>query len=125
MDKTNFKSETTQNLGTVDRVIRCVLAVALFGASIAHMLLFGTYLTPVHGLIALLSVYPALTGILGWDPFYQMAHVKSCRNKGRDQSGTLPFESDAVQGHHPIPNEDAGQSITRSHHLSQHNEEDH
>lgn len=115
MDTMTHELETVQNLGLVDRVVRFILAAALLGGAIAHLMLYGTFITPVHGLFMVLSIYPGLTSIVGWDPFYQMIHVKSCGIGERNQCGTFPYEIDAAMGHHPVPNSEWDHSLTGSH----------
>ena len=116
MDTMTSGLEPIQNLGLIDRVVRAILATVFLGGAIAHLMLYGTFITPVHGLVMVLSIYPALTSIVGWDPFYQMIGGKSCGIGERNQCGTLPYEIDAALGHHPIPKNHSDHSLAGSHH---------
>lgn len=110
------KLKPIQNLGLVDRVVRFILATLMLGGAIAYLIVYGTYLTPVHGLVMMLSIYPALTGIVGWDPLYQMANIRSCGPGEKNSCGTLPYQVDAAMGNKPIPNNDSDHSLVGSHH---------
>ena len=110
------KLATIQNIGLIDRVFRVVLAAILIGGPAYHLYVFDVQFALPHGILMLLSVYPALTGILGWEPFYQVADTKSCGDTERNQCGTLPYQVDAALGHHPIPDDDSDHSLVGSHH---------
>ena len=89
----------------------------MLGSAIAHLIVYGTYLTPIHVLIMMLSIYPAFTSIVGWDLLYQMTNVKSCGLSERNQCCSFPYEIDATLGHNPIPNNDSDHSLAGSHHF--------
>jgi len=90
-----------QNLGLIDRVVRGLMAVLLIAGPIIHLAL-GNILS-WHGYVMLAGIYPALTSILGCDPFYAMLKVRSCGTSDRTQCGTFPYEVDAALGNSPIP----------------------
>jgi hypothetical protein len=104
-----------QNLGWLDRVIRLVLGCALLGVP---WILLGKQTTVAswHSYAMILSIYPFLTGILGWDPIYSLFGAKTCGTSERNPCGTLPYEVDAALGHHPIPDSDIEHSLKTSHH---------
>lgn len=110
------KVETIQNVGLVDRLVRFGLAVAFLAVPAYSLVVLGDHFAISYGLLMLLSIYPALTGMLGWDPYYQLTGAKSCGIGERNQCGTLPYEIDAALGHHPIPNNEWDHSLSGSHH---------
>ncbi len=57
-----------QNLGTVDRVIRLVLGLALY-----------IWMINTRNYIGLLGFVLLLTAGLGWCPLYLPMHLKTCR----------------------------------------------
>jgi len=106
-----------ENIGLVDRLVRFFGGVALMA--------FGVYsaITTSHDVVSaatiLLAVYPLMTAMMGWDPFYQMIGGRSCSLEGgRNQCGTLPYEVDAALGHNPHPDEgyEYDHSLAGSHH---------
>ncbi|MFQ5468711.1 MAG: DUF2892 domain-containing protein [Gammaproteobacteria bacterium] len=116
MDLETRKIAVFQNLGAVDRVIRVVLGTVLLGGAIINMQTIGA-ITAWHALAGLVSVYPFLTGILGWDPFYSMFGARSCNiDGGRNACGSFPYEVDAAAGHNPVPDTDVDSTLTGSHH---------
>lgn len=106
-----------ENIGLVDRMVRFFAGGAL--------MVFGVYsaLTTSHDVVSaaaiLLAVYPLMTAMLGWDPFYNLIGGRSCNLVGgRNQCGTLPYEVDAALGHNPHPDEgyEYDHSLVGSHH---------
>lgn len=61
-----------QNVGTVDRVIRVILGLAIIGLGIG----FKSWL----GLIGLV---PLLTAAIGWCPLYLPFGISTCKVKSR------------------------------------------
>jgi Inner membrane protein YgaP-like, transmembrane domain len=114
--KSETKLETIQNIGLVDRLVRFSLATVFLAVPAYELVVMGDHFALSYGLLMLLSIYPALTGMLGWDPYYQLTGAKSCGTTERNQCGTLPYEIDAALGHHPIPNNDSDHSLAGSHH---------
>lgn len=90
-----------QNVGLMDRLIRAVIGAALVLYPMWDLQQGAMF--SWHGLAFLLSTYPMLTAILGWDPVYQLFEVRSCGQSRRNQCGTFPYEVDAAVGHRPIP----------------------
>lgn len=108
-----------QNIGLLDRVIRLLIGAVLIGTSyyyVAHMDqvasvwdVWGTY-------AILIAIYPIMTGMLGWDPFYAALHMRSCGDAGRNQAGTLPYQVEAMFGHTPKYTEsDSERSLGSTH----------
>jgi hypothetical protein len=60
------------NEGTLDRVLRLVLAAGIGG----YGMMTGSWL----GLIALV---PLGTALMGWCPLYQLLGINSCRHKAK------------------------------------------
>jgi hypothetical protein len=93
-----------QNIGLYDRVIRGSIAALLIVLSF-YDLKTGS-LVGWHVYVILLSIYPALTSILGWDPLYSLFNVRSCGGSRFNQCGTFPFEMDSALGHNPSVDSD-------------------
>jgi len=89
---------TVQNLGLYDRLTRVVLAALMIGVP-AFDLVYRDSILGWHAYLILLSIYPALTAILGWDPFYSLFKIRSCAIA---QAGTFPYQVSDALGHHPL-----------------------
>jgi hypothetical protein len=107
-----FKSmETVHNISLMDRCARLVLTAALI--TIPATLLGD--MTAWHAFFMVFAIYTGITAFLGWDPFYQLAHFKTCGSSDRNQCGTLPYQIDAALGHHPKPEVDHDHSLSGCH----------
>ena len=98
------KAHPTQNLALIDRVLRLLIGAALIGGAYYYSAFddVAARIWDVWGSIStMISVYPILTGALGWDPFYALFHVRSCGDSGRNQCGTLPYQVEAMFGRAP------------------------
>jgi len=105
-----------QNIGWLDRVLRILLGATML-AYPAFLILTGEAVQSAWMLYSmLLSVYPWLTGIIGFDPIYEQFVVRTCDTSDRNPCGTFPFEIDAALGHHPKPNSDVEHSLEHSRH---------
>ncbi|MGB8366009.1 MAG: DUF2892 domain-containing protein [Rhizomicrobium sp.] len=58
-----------KNVGTVDRILRIVVGLALIAATVIGKL-------PVWGWI---GVAPLITGVVGWCPAYLPFGIKTCK----------------------------------------------
>lgn len=85
-----------QNMGWLDRVLRCALGLGL----IAAVLVLAQSSEEIGGYsyLLIISIYPLMTAILGWDPLYHAGRVRSCDSSGRNQCGTFPFEIESAMG---------------------------
>ena len=104
MSRIRGKMAPTENIGLLDRMVRFFAGGALMSYGVISALLTG------HDVISataiLLAVYPLMTTMMGWDPFYELFGARSCDVEGgRNQCGTLPYEVDAALGHNPKPDE--------------------
>jgi len=117
MKKLSKKLGVVQNLGLMDRTLRILASVALLVGPVIHLQMTGESMS-WHALVALLSIYPFMTAILGWDPFYSMLGTKTCRLTGRNQCGTLPYQVDAALGHDPHARNDYDHSLKGSQHVA-------
>jgi len=61
------------NVGSVDKTIRLVLAIALFGL---YFLLEGNM-----RYLALIGLVPLLTGLVSWCPLYSLLGIRTCPMK--------------------------------------------
>lgn len=116
------KLGVVQNMGLADRALHCVLGASLLGASAVHLVIFDGIFGWWDGIAILISIYPTLTGILGWDPFYAATGYKTCGLSEKNPCGTLPYQVDAALGHHPVPDKDYDHSLAGSHHEHPHHE---
>lgn len=116
MKKTFTDLSVIQNLGWLDRVVRTTLGFALLGYA-TYQLFMGDIMQPPWTVYAILvSIYPIISGIIGYDALYDYFSVRSCGLSDRNQCGTFPYEVDAALGHHPIPDSDVDHSLEHSHH---------
>ncbi len=90
-----------QNMGFFDRLFRLALGISMIAFAYYFAVYAGFTSAGWGGYAMLISIYPILTGTLGWDPFYAMFNVKSCSLTGRNRCGTLPYEFKAMTGHAP------------------------
>jgi len=122
MKQFNEKITPVQNIGLTDRMLRFFLGGALFAGGVLAMAVMGS-VTLWSALAVIVSIYPLMTTMMGWDPFYQMANARTCSLEGgRNQCGTFPYEVDAALGHEPKPEEgrEYDHSLTGAHHEAQH-----
>jgi Protein of unknown function (DUF2892) len=63
----------TANVGTIDRVLRIVVGLALIAAALG---LFGAAYQTVWGWIGLI---PLATGLVSWCPAYTILGVRTCK----------------------------------------------
>jgi len=90
------------NLGLVDRMVRFFGGGVLLGYGVVDIAVHGNNVVAAVAIV--LAIYPLMTTVMGWDPFYQLIGGRSCNLEGgRHQCGTLPFELDAILGHSPTP----------------------
>jgi hypothetical protein len=117
--QTTEKIAPVQNIGLTDRIVRFFVGGALLAIGCLWMVEGGV---AAYGLaIALLSIYPLMTTMMGWDPVYQMMGARSCRIEGDGNiCGTFPFEVDNALGNRPIPNKSYDHSLSGSHHEKKH-----
>jgi len=100
MDSTFKKSNVPQNLSLIDRLFRLALGIAMMSV----LFYSNPYLVISTGLmsaIALVGIYPLMTGMIGVDPIYELGHLKSCDTSDRNQCGTLPYQVAAATNHIP------------------------
>lgn len=62
----------TTNEGTLDRIVRVVVGLALLGLALG---LYGPDYTTAWGWI---GVVPLVTGVVGWCPAYSLLGIKTC-----------------------------------------------
>jgi hypothetical protein len=111
----NGKIAPVQNIGLTDRMVRFFGGGAVMAVG-CLWLLAGGYNNLATGII-LLSIYPLMTTIMGWDPLYQLFGARTCSLKaGQNVCGTFPFELDAALGNNPKPVHDYDHSLAGSHH---------
>jgi len=115
MKRVTDKIGVVQNTGLYDRAIRIIIGAFLLGGAVVHMEMGGGLMS-WHAYAGLISIYPFLTGILGWDPFYSLFHTKTCDLSEKNRCGTFPYQVDAAMGHNPIPDQEFDHSLTGSHH---------
>jgi hypothetical protein len=85
-----------QNIGWLDRTVRFFVGFALIVFVLRDMQL-GIALG-WHAYLPIIAIYPLMTGILGWDPFYATAHVKTCDTSSHNKCGTYLFEVESGMG---------------------------
>lgn len=119
MVRVKDKIPVVQNIGLADRMIRFFGGGILLAGGVLGMVLGASALLSTIAL--LLAVYPLMTTVMGWDPFYQLLSLRTCSLQGgRNQCGTFPYEVDAAIGHEPEPEKDYDHSLSGSHHSMRH-----
>ena len=110
-----YKLAPVQNIGLVDRIARFFVGGALLAGGTLWIALGNEIL---YGVVAaLLSIYPLMTTMMGWDPIYQLSGSKTCSVEGgRNACGTFPYEVDAALGNRPVPKEEFDHSLGGSEH---------
>lgn len=94
MNTVRSKLNAIQNLGLADRCFRFILGSLLIG--VAFFDLYYGSIASWHTYVMLLAIYPIMSAILGWDPFYAAAGSKSCDTSGTNRCGTFPYEVQAA-----------------------------
>ncbi len=103
MERIRNRLGVIYNIGLLDRVLRFIVGFALLAAGVIGMTM-SPMVSGWEAVAILVSVYPILTAILGWDPAYAALGARSCSIEGgRNQCGTIPYEIDAALGHEPRP----------------------
>ncbi len=115
IQKVRQKVGVVQNLGWFDRVLR-FLAGAGFIVVPAFWLATDPTSTTWTYYLMLGSIYPTLTGILGWDPIYCALNIKSCDTSETNQCGSFPYELDAARGNEPIPTSEYDRRLENAYH---------
>jgi len=106
-----------QNMGWHDRTIRVVLGTFMLAYPM-HLMMTGTPNELWMSSSILVSVYPIITGIIGFDFFYSVFNVKSCDSSNRNQCGSYPYEIDAALGRNPISGSKLEHDLQNSHHAT-------
>ncbi len=118
MERIRNRLGVVYNVGLLDRVVRFIGGFALLTAGAIGMSMTPT-ITTWESVAILVSVYPVMTAILGWDPLYALFGARTCSLEGgRNQCGTLPYEVDAAMGNDPEPDKgfEYDHSLSASHH---------
>ena len=115
---TGTRLNVVQNLGLADRMIRMGLGTALLAGGAVSMFSHSGLTWEPYAM--LISIYPLMTCLLGWDPFYAAVDGRTCSLEGgRNACGTFPYEVDAVmRGDELVPHTDYDHSLYDAHHES-------
>jgi len=117
MNRLKGQLQDLHNIGLIDRVGRFFVGGALLFIGVISSVAFQS-VQVWEAVIMLLAIYPLMTCIMGWDPFYQLVGLRTGEDTGRNVTGTLPFQVDAAMGNNPIPDKDYeyDHSLSGSHH---------
>lgn len=107
-----------QNVGLLDRCLRVALGILMLG--VVLMDLYFQVELGWHVYLAILAVYPLMTGILGVDPFYSIGAFRTCDTSARNRCGTFPFEVEAAMGKKVSCNEGYDCSLSGHHRQATH-----
>jgi hypothetical protein len=116
MDRLAERIGVVQNMGLIDRMARFVIGGVLLGSVIGYLQSTSSTMLDWHAYIGLVSIYPFMTAILGWDPLYHLFGTRTCSLEGRHQCGTFPYELDAARGNNPKPVKEFDHSLYGSQH---------
>jgi len=83
-----MKESTFENLHYVERIARII-----FGYGLIFSVLFQPVPLQYLVVLPLVAIYPCLTGLLGWDPFYDLLKINSKSTDVVDKGAMLniPF----------------------------------
>jgi len=113
--QTTHKLAPVQNLGITDRIFRFFIGGAMLGIGAFLEVTVGVNIYDVG--LMLLSIYPLMTTLMGWDPVYEMLGAKTCSIEGgHNACGTFPYELDAALGNEPEANKSYDHSLSGSVH---------
>jgi len=102
MDRVKGNMQDPHNMGLVDRAVRFFVGGALlFVGVISLVLTEGVQMW--QALTVLVSIYPLMTCMMGWDPVYQIFGLRTGAEHGRNVTGTFPYQVDAAMRHNPKP----------------------
>jgi len=96
IDKSLQNRYALQNVGLIDRAVRVIVGLGMIGF---------WFFYPVESVniwlavLALLGVFPLLSGIIGWCPVYAIFHTKSCGTDEKNSCGTFPDQLDHLIHH--------------------------
>lgn len=100
MNRIRTRFGIVQNTGFFDRILRITVGIILLAGGMISLAIAET--VSRQGYAMLLSLYPLVTGIIGWDPFYCFR----CRDiDGRDRCGSLLSEAQSMRGLYNNPPE--------------------
>jgi hypothetical protein len=116
MERVRTKLSVVQNLGLADRMVRVFIGTALLAGGVVSM--FSNAVLTWEPYAMLISIYPLMTCLLGWDPLYATVDARTCSLEGgRNACGTFPYEVDAVvMGDKLVPHKDYDHSLYDAHH---------
>ncbi|RMH42959.1 MAG: DUF2892 domain-containing protein [Alphaproteobacteria bacterium] len=63
-----------KNEGTIDRVLRVILGIALIGA-------YFLYPDLPYRWVLWIGIVPLVTGLVGWCPLYSVLGIRTCKAK--------------------------------------------
>lgn len=72
-----MKNTTYTNISNTERAIRIIVGLAL-----TYSVTLQTGTLGLAAILPLIAVYPVMTGIIGWDPVYNMITRFKNRNAG-------------------------------------------
>lgn len=109
----NDQKKVLQNLSWVDRSVRFVIGLALLFVPML-MLTMSSQEASWHIGAFIVSFYPILTALIGWDPVYQLFKVRSCGDSKENSCGTFPFQVASAMHKNPKPKSDLEHSLETS-----------
>lgn len=99
------KVTASQNLGLIDRALRFAIGTAVLVGGVVFLNEASALLAQSAGItvfiLLMASIYPLLTALVGVDPLYSIARIRSCSDSGRNQCGTFPYQIMAMMGKAP------------------------
>ncbi len=117
MDRVKGDIQDPHNIGLIDRAIRFFTGGALLFAGVLSAVTADA-IQMWQAVLLLVSIYPLMTCMMGWDPIYQIIGLRTGGDNGRNVTGTLPYQVNAAMGHKPQPDKDYeyDHSLAGSHH---------
>jgi len=117
MNRLKGHMQDIHNIGIIDRVGRFFVGGALMFIGVISSVVSAN-VEVWEAVVMLLAVYPLMTCIMGWDPFYHIVGFRTGEETGRNVTGTFPYQVDAAMGNDPKPDEgyEYDHSLSGSHH---------
>jgi len=116
-NQNTHKLAPVQNIGITDRIARFFIGGAMLGIGAFFQVTIGTNIYDVG--LMLLSIYPLMTTLMGWDPFYELFGSRTCSiDGGKNACGTFPYEVASALGDDLKAKEEYDHSLAGSIHKS-------
>lgn len=88
-----------ENMGVTDRMLRLLFGSLLIIPVIVAMAEVTPLTWEIYG--AIFACYLLLTGMMGWEPLYEILHARTCDISKKGPCGSFTYELDTALGRRP------------------------